>query len=88
MYDQLNTDRGCDQNENYNILHSIILNSIKEHCPSKMIKFKKHEHKHSKWITRGIIKSIIYKDNLYINLKKLDIYSDNYQTVKMIFFKL
>ena len=85
MYDQLNTERGCDPNESYNILHSIISNSINEYFPSKMIKFKKHKHKHSQWITRGIIKSIIYRDNLYINLKKLDIYSDNYQTVKMIF---
>ena len=60
MYDQLNTERGCDPNENYNILYSIISNSINEYFPSKMIKFKKHKHKHSKWITRGIIKSIIY----------------------------
>ena len=70
MYDQLNTDRECDPNENYNILHWIISNSINEHFPSEMIKFKKHKHKHSKWITRGIIKSIIYRDNLYVNLKK------------------
>ena len=70
---------------NYNILHSIISNSINENFPSKMNKFKKHKHKHSKWITRGIFKSIIYRDNLYVNLKKLDIYSDNYQTVNMNF---
>ena len=69
MYDQLNTDRKCDPNENYNILHSIISNSINEDFPSKLIKLK-HKHKHSKWITRGIIKSIIYRDNVYVNLKK------------------
>ena len=30
MYDQLNTDKECDPNENYNILNSIISNSINE----------------------------------------------------------
>ena len=70
MYDQLNTARECDPNENYNILHSIISNSINEHFPSKLIKFKKPKHKHNKWITRGIIKSIIYRDDLNVNLKK------------------
>ena len=65
-------------------MHSIFSNSINEHVPSKLIKFKKH--KHSKWITRGINKSIVYRDNLYVNLKKkLDNNADNCQTVKMIF---
>ena len=41
MYDQLNTDRECDPNENYNILHSIISNSKNKHFPSKLITFKK-----------------------------------------------
>ena len=41
MYDQFNTERECDPNENYNILHSIISSSINEYFPSKMIKFKK-----------------------------------------------
>ena len=70
MYDQLNTDRECDPNENNNIVHSMFSNSINEHFLSKLIKLKKHKHKHSKWITRGIIKSIVYRDNLYINLEK------------------
>ena len=41
MYDQLNADKEDDPNENYNILHSIISNSINEHFPSKLIRFKK-----------------------------------------------
>ena len=42
MYDQLNADKEDDPNENYNILHSIISNSINENCPSKIIKFEKN----------------------------------------------
>ena len=54
-----------------------------------LLGLKKHLDKHSKWITRGIIKSIVYRDNLYVNLKKtLHNNAVNYQTVKMIFLKL
>ena len=46
MYDQLDTDRKCNPNENYNILHSIISYSINENFPSRLIMLK-HKHKHS-----------------------------------------
>ena len=31
----------------------------------KSVKFNKYTHSKSKWITKGILKSIKYKDNLY-----------------------
>ena len=34
-----------------------------------MVKFKKYKHKKCNWITKGIIKSIKYRDNLYKKLK-------------------
>ena len=59
MYDQLNKDKECDPNENYNILHSIISNFVNKHFPSKLIKFEKQKQIHIKRITRGIIKSML-----------------------------
>ena len=38
--------------------------------PTKTIKVNKHKHNKSKWITYGIIKSIKFRDRLYMKLKK------------------
>ncbi len=35
--------------------------------PDKLVKFDKSEHKMSPWITKGVIRSIQYRDNLYKN---------------------
>ena len=54
-----------DPNINYNILHNLIQASKELHLPSKLVRFNKYKHKKSKWISRGIINSIKYRDNLY-----------------------
>ena len=38
---------------------------IKTHFPVKQIKYNKHKHKGSEWITNGIIRSIKFRDKLY-----------------------
>ena len=38
--------------------------------PFKYVKYNKHKHKETPWITNGIIKSIKYRDNLYKMLKQ------------------
>ena len=43
-----------------------------------MIKFSKHKHSKSQWITKGIIRSIAYKDKLYIKLKQTPTDSEQY----------
>ncbi len=35
-----------------------MLKKKKKHIPTKKVKFNKYKHKHSKWMTYGIIKSI------------------------------
>ena len=40
--------------------------------PYKLVKFKKRKHKHSQWITNGILKSIKYRENLHNQLKRLN----------------
>jgi len=40
--------------------------------PVKTVKYHKHKHKKSKWITQGIMKSIKYRDRLYADLQMTD----------------
>ena len=65
VYGKLNGSPFADPNSNYDILESAIVNSINKHIVRKSVKFNKYKHSKSKWITKGIIKSIKYKDNLY-----------------------
>ena len=50
--------------------------------PDKIVKFKKHKHKKTTWITSGIIKSIKYRDNLYLRLKHTDPNNATYLDIK------
>ena len=59
-----------DHNRNYDTLEHSITSAINKHLPTKTIKFTKHKHKNLNWITKGIIKSIKYRDTLYRKLKK------------------
>ena len=40
-----------------------------KHLPAKLVKYNKHIHKNSKWITAGIIRSIKFRDSLNHRLK-------------------
>ena len=51
-----------------------LLNDAKhKHLPRKRVRFNKHKHKKSKWMTNGILKSIKTKDTLYKKLVKANI---------------
>ena len=56
-------DLFCDPNENYQHFEEIILNAKAKHLATKTVKFKKHKHKLSQWMTNGILNSIKYRDN-------------------------
>ncbi len=60
----------ADPNDNNNILNEIIESATVKHIPDKTVKFYKHKHKKYKWITKGIINSISFRDKLYSKLKK------------------
>ena len=49
-----------------NILNEVISKAKDKHLPVRMIKFSKHKHGKSQWITKGIIRSIAYKEKVYI----------------------
>ena len=42
-----------------------------------------NKHKNSLWITQGIIRSIAYKDKLYITLKKTPTNNPDYDAIKL-----
>ena len=69
MYNLLDKDINSDPNNNYNIIHNTIQKARTRHLSTKKVKFNKHKHKKSDWITSGIIKSIKFRDNLYKTLK-------------------
>ena len=71
----------ADPNRNYNILEHTIMSAINKHLPTKNIKFNKHKHKNSNWITKGIIKSVKYRDMLYRKLKKSNPYSQQHEVL-------
>ncbi len=65
MYRIANLTKFNLPNTNYGTLHEIIQKAKLKHMPVKLVKFVKHKHKISPWITRRILKSIQYRDNLY-----------------------
>ena len=69
----------ADPNRNYDILEHAITSAINKHLPTKTIKFNKHKHTKSNWITQGIIKSIKYRDMLYRKLKKTNPYCQQHE---------
>jgi len=72
---KLSTEPNGNPDHNYNILHEIVQNGMNLHMPSKVIKFHKHKHKKSKWISGGIIRSIRFRDKLYQRIKKTPVSS-------------
>ena len=52
------------------------------HFPKTMVKYNKHRHKDSKWITYGIINSIAFRDKLHLRLKRTPIENTEYATIK------
>ena len=70
FYSKLDLRIDADPNINYDILELTITDAANKRLPTKTIKVNKHKHKKSKWITVGIIKSIKFRDRLYVKLKK------------------
>ena len=68
----MNLDLFSDPNENYRQFEEIILHAKSKHLSPKTVRFKKHKHKLSKWMTNGILNSIKFRDKLFLKLKKLN----------------
>ena len=61
-----------------------MLSDIGAKCmPTKKVKINKHKHKKSKWITQGIIRSITFRDKLYLKMKLSPKDTAEYTTIKI-----
>ena len=80
---QINTNPYSHPNVNYNILLSVLEESKQKHISAKIVKFHKHKHKKTEWITKGILKSIKYRDSLYKKIKISQIGTVEYNTNKI-----
>ena len=69
ILNKLDKSESADPNLNYAIFESIILSARNKHIQSKTVKYNKHRHKQNKWITKGILNSIRFRDKLYKRLK-------------------
>ena len=69
-----------DPNVNSNILGNCLTEANDLHLKPKTVRFDKYRHKMSPWITRGILHSIKFRDNLYKELKSIDPNSPSYDS--------
>ena len=79
---QIDANEYGNPNENYIRMNSTIQQAFEKHMPLKCVKFNKHKHKMSPWITTGIIRSICFRDKLYIRLHKTEPDTELYNTLK------
>ena len=82
---QLNQDPYCDPNINYDILQKYITDLKDKQLPFRLVKFNKFKHKGNKWITKGALKSLKYKDRLYKQLRFTDKSSNLHPYLKQKF---
>ena len=83
LKDIITYDSFTDPNYNYNILDGILSHAKQKHLPLKEVKFNKSKHKKSQWITKGLIKSINFRDKMYRHLKNYSSDSTKYITLKL-----
>ena len=82
IQEKLNNILAKDSNESYKNFLDILYPLLQAHFPLRLVKFNKYKHKKNKWITVGILKSIRYKDKLYLKLKSLSINDIEYENTK------
>ena len=77
----MDPDLFSDPNDNYLQFEEIILNAKAKHLAPKTVRFKKHKHKLSQWMTSGILNSIKFRDKLFLKLKTLNSTSELYDSI-------
>ena len=82
IYNLINLNPVDDPNHNYNIISDTLQDTYEKHLPVKKVRYNKHKHKNTKWITAGIMRSIQFRDNLNYRLKITPSNTILYQTIK------
>ena len=78
LLNQINIDQHTHPNINYGVIAAKL-----KHVLRKRAKFNKFKHKKTEWITKGIIRSIKRRDELYREFKKTPTDSSNYEARKI-----
>ena len=81
--DKIDTGMTADPKIGYSIIHDVIEKTKKTHMTSKLVKYNKYKHKKSKWITRGLLRSLRFRDNLYKKIKLTNPASREYETLRI-----
>ena len=68
IYDQLETKLHTNPETNHGIFTKLLKFVKDKHIPKRTIKYKKHLHMKSKWMTNRLLRSIKMKDKLYKTL--------------------
>ena len=82
IYELLDTTLTVDPTKNLNILNSVISLAKNKHLPYRRVTFNKHKHNNYKWITKGIVRSISYRDQLYLKLKRTPVDPERHSILK------
>ena len=82
IYDRLNHELETNPNDNYDKLIETITIIKNKHLPYRFVKFNKHKHKGSRWITYDIINSLKSRDKKLYQLKQLERGSPEYLALK------
>ena len=83
LVEQIDSDPNLDPNHNYNIKERKLTVAKQKHLQCKKVKFNKHKHKKSLWITKAIVRSIKRRDFLYRKLKETPSDSIEYEHRKI-----
>lgn len=75
--DHFNLEEHANPNFNYNALENIIAKIMSDCFPVRTVKFNRYKHKHQEWMTSALLKSIEFRDNLYIELHNTNFNSDS-----------
>ena len=67
----------------YDIFENGITKIKQKHMPCISVKFKKHKHKLSNWISYGMLHSIKFRDRLYKQLKSTQVDTPEYLSLKL-----
>ena len=83
IYELLDTTLTADPTINLHILNDMIHKAKNKHLPYRTVKFNKHKHKNSNWITKGIVRSIKCRDKLYLQLKRTPVDYERHNILKL-----
>ena len=82
VVNKLNDIIDYNSHSSYSRFHEIMQSLINNHFPIKHQRFNKYLHKKSNWVTKGILRSISFRDKMYLRLKSTQPNNPQYETLQ------